>query len=102
MLPNLKKQLHFYGGNAGIDVSIIFAIQRQMKTEKRNIHNCSVSMKTSITAVYRIATNQQYFPSVKGGFFYDHTRQLVDFFKSAYRYKGIFLDTNKFTKELIE
>ena len=26
-------------------------------------------MKTSITVVYRIATNQQYFPSVKGGFF---------------------------------
>lgn len=31
-------------------------------------------MKTSITVVYYNATAQQYFPSGKGGFFYEYTR----------------------------
>ena len=53
---------------------LFLRIQRPMQTENRNINICSVSMKTSVTVVYCNATNQQYYPSGKGGFFYDHTR----------------------------
>jgi hypothetical protein len=53
---------------------LFLLIQRPMQTEKQNINNCSVSMKTSVTVVYYNATSQQYFPSGKGGFFHGHTR----------------------------
>jgi len=48
---------------------LFLLIQRQMQTEKRNINNCSVSVKTNIVEIYTNATVQQYFPSVEGGFF---------------------------------
>jgi hypothetical protein len=53
---------------------LFLLIQRPMQTENRNIPNCSVSVKTSVSVVYCNATAQQYFPSGKGGFFYGHTR----------------------------
>ena len=47
----------------------IFAIQRQMKTEKLNIHNSIISMKTSITVVYCNATINNISRLVTAGFF---------------------------------
>ena len=46
-----------------------FAIQRQMKTEKPNIHNSIISVKTSITEVYCNATINNISRLVTAGFF---------------------------------
>ena len=52
-----------------MNVLDIFAIQRQMKTEKLNIHNSIISVKTSITEVYCNATINNISRLVTAGFF---------------------------------
>jgi hypothetical protein len=52
-----------------MNVLNIFAIQRQMKTEKLNIHNSIISVKTSTTEVYCNATINNISRLVTAGFF---------------------------------
>lgn len=52
-----------------MDLFNIFAIQRSMKTEKRNNTNSPVSMKTSIAEVYCIGTTHNISRLVSAGFF---------------------------------
>ena len=48
---------------------IALLIQRQMKTEKLNIHNSIISMKTSITEVYCNVTINNISRLATAGFF---------------------------------
>lgn len=66
-----------------MDLLYTFAIQRTMKTEKLNIHNSTVSVKTSLTEVICNATTNNISRPGAGGFFYAHTRSRDKFTKCA-------------------